>query len=308
MYHAILSVKKQKERRRKRIARSVLFLVCAAILSFLIVQFFRLPSFQIKKITVEGNKIIEGEKLKSIAQKDISGKYLFLFPKSHIFLYPGEMIQNEIYAAFPRASSVNVSLKDGALVLSVKERNPAALWCGKEKNILADDKCFYIDDTGYVFGESPVFSGSAYFKFYGQGMLKEGTPVGHVYISPSLFQKIFELRRMIEKYERKMIDLLLLDESRAEFTADSGCKIIFNTDQDFSSLRANMEAVFKSADWGKKLSGADKCADLEYIDFRFGNKIYYKQKGLEPLPMNGTLDPNEKTVLLENNAATTTAN
>jgi hypothetical protein len=291
MYHSIPTAKKQREKKRKLITRSVLLFSCVALIGFLIVQFFTQPSFQIKKIEVHGNKILVAEDILKIAQKDLLGEYYYVFPRTNTFIYPKDAIRSEIASAFPRASSVELSLEDNALIISLTERDPAAIWCGFEKNATTtDNTCFYLDKTGYVFDSSPSFSGDAYFTFYGKGLLKEGSPMGHNFISAELFQEVSDMRKLLQKYNKKTTELFLGDEERAELTADSGCKIVFSTDQDIASLRSNLEAVFKSSDWGKDISGKDKCAELEYIDFRFGNKIYYKQKGFEPAPFSNIVN------------------
>ncbi len=284
MYHPLLSLKKQKERKKKLIARFVLFFLCVVSLASLIVWAFTVQDFQIKKIVVSGNKVLLSEEIKSIAQKDIVGKYFFLFPRANVLLYPKEKIQNDIFSVFHRTNSVEISLEnDNTLRISLTERDSAALWCGVEKNADAVNGCFYMDKTGYLFDTSPTFSGDAYFKFYGKGLLKEGNLIGYNFISADLFQKVFELRSMFEKYDKKIAGIFLGDDSRAELLTETGCIIIFGTDQPFVPLKSNMEAVFKSSEWGKKISGQDKCASLDYIDFRFGNKIYYRQKGFKPV-------------------------
>jgi hypothetical protein len=305
MYHAIPSVKKQKARKRKMIIKSALLFLCVASVGFSIVWIFSHSSFQINKISVDGNKVISEDEVRAIAQKNLSGNYFFLFPRTNTLLYPKKAIQNEISSAFPRAYSVELSLEDNSLLISLSEREPEALWCGSEKSATTTDNgCFYMDKTGYVFDESPNFSGDAYFKFYGMGLLKGGDPVGHNFISADFFEKVFELRAMLEKYNKKTTELFLGSEERAELLADSGCKIVFSVDQEFLPLKSNMEAVFKSSDWGKDISGTDKCAELEYIDFRFGNKIYYKQKGFETAPLEDT-ENTEETPPAESAATST---
>jgi hypothetical protein len=286
VYHAIPSPKKQKERKRKLIVRSVLLFLGVFLVCFSIVWVFAHPSFQIKKIRIEGNKILSADAVIAVAQRDISGNYFFFFPRTNVLFYPKDAIRSEIVSAFPRANSVAVSLEGDVLIISLSERDPAAIWCGVEKDATTTENgCYYLDKTGYVFDTSPNFSGDAYFKFYGKGLLANGrSAVGQNFISADLLEKLSDLRHTLQRYNKKTDDLFLGDESRAELTAESGCKIVFSTDQDFSALKANMEAVFKSPGWGKEISGTDKCADLEYIDFRFGNKIYYKQKGFVPAP------------------------
>ncbi len=286
MYHAIPSAKKLKERKRKLIIRWSLSFLCLISVFSLAVWILSEPSLQIKKVEVEGNKVLSVEEVRNIAEKDLSGKYLFLFPKKSSFLCPRNAIRKDILSAFPRVSSLEITLKKNTLLISLTERDSAGIWCGAEKDTETADGCFYMDGTGYLFDRSPSFSGDAYFKLYGKGILKDGKTVGHNFISAELFQKISEIRTMLEKYGKKTSGIYLGDDQLAELTVDSGCKIVWSTDQAFVPLKSNMEAVFKSSEWGKNISGKDKCAELEYIDFRFGNKIYYRQKGMEPVSKN----------------------
>src|SRR3989338_1380207 len=53
-----------------------------------VVAFFRIPYFQVEKIEINGNNLINSDDLIKKIKTNLEGKYLGLFPKANIFLIP----------------------------------------------------------------------------------------------------------------------------------------------------------------------------------------------------------------------------
>src|SRR6185312_15826850 len=151
----------KKERQRKirltLIALAVIIVVVGPI--FLL----RLKSIQISSIQISGNAVTASADIESIISNDLSGDYLWVIPKSNALLYSKNKIKNDILAAIPRISAVNVSLSGlHALSVVVSERAPFALYCTQLSDITNPSDCYFLDASGYIFSPAPAFSGGVY--------------------------------------------------------------------------------------------------------------------------------------------------
>ncbi len=279
MSRIIRSPEKQKAHKKKMRLLSVAVFLCVGAFVWLVIYIPSLSSLQIKNIVVRGNKVLTEDEIKKKLGEELSGKYLYLFPKTNIFLYPREALQKDLLAAFPRIANLSVSLDaKRTLTVSLVEREPFALWCGPEiTEPEADDACFYLDESGFVFAHAPHFSGNAYFKFYGKGNMPAGDPAGHDFLSLVSYRHILKVKEELESFGVHPVKIFVEEDGGAFLTEAGGYGIRFNLDQDISSLKSNMQAVFRSSSWG----GIATSGALEYLDFRFGNKVYYKYRNKE---------------------------
>ncbi|MBI2120130.1 MAG: FtsQ-type POTRA domain-containing protein [Parcubacteria group bacterium] len=279
MSRVIRSPEKQIQHKKKRRVVSVLVLLCFAGFVWLAVYVPSLPSLQVKNIIVRGAAVLTEEEVQQRVKEELSGKYLYVFPKTNVFLYPQKPIEESLLAAFPRIASVSANLDtERILTITLTEREPFALWCGREIPFSETDKtCAYIDEKGFVFAKAPNFSGRAYFELYGTGMLPPGDPIGHNFLPVETYQNIVRIKKRLEGFQVKPVTVLAETDGGATFATAGGYKIRFNVDQDISSLESNMQAVFRAGSWG----GTAASGALEYLDFRFGNKVYYKFRGQE---------------------------
>ncbi len=72
---------------------------------------------------------------------------------------------------YKRIENVDLSTRGQTLTVSIKEREPAYLWCEGNLSVDADtehaQKCYFADKTGYIFANAPQFSGDAFFIYAG---------------------------------------------------------------------------------------------------------------------------------------------
>lgn len=279
MPRIIRSTENQKKHQKKMRILSAVFLLCIVGLAWLVVWVPSLTSLQIKNIIVHGNKVLKEDEIKQKVKEGFSGNYLRVFPKTNVFLYPKETVEKNLVSTFPRIANVSAELDtERILTISLTEREPFALWCGREILVKeADKSCFYLDNQGFVFARTPHFSGNMYFEFYGKGILPENESIGHDFLPFSSYQHIFKIKEHLESFKESPMEIVVADDGSAEFTEKGGYKIRFNLDGDISALLSNMQAVFRSNLWGTAASSGG----FEYLDFRFGNKVYYKYKNKE---------------------------
>jgi hypothetical protein len=279
----ILELKKKKRYalRKKLIISLVLFIGIFVGLVFL----SRWPKINIKNVEISGNEVMETNLIADVVNEKLSGYYFWLFPRTLSFFYPKNQIADELTFRFRRIRDISLNLKDlNTLDIVISERKAAYTYCGADlptlpldTSTLDSEKCYFLDDNGYIFDEAPYFSGEVYTKFYGDTKLDN--PSG-TYFFPSIFDKLITLKEELEKINLKPAIFYIKDNGDISVFLSSpslttrGPEIIFNTDSDFEQVMENLQSVLDTEPL--KSDFVNKYSSLQYIDLRFGNKVYYK--------------------------------
>ncbi len=265
----------KKRRKRAILNRFLLLIFGIAIIFGFFVYISRLNSLNISEVQVSGNQVLDSDTIKTVTQEQLSGKYLWLFPKTNILYYPKSSIQNALQDKFKRIGSLSLSVKsDQTLQVSVKERVALYIWCGAAPVESKDSKCYFLDDSGYIFDEAPYFSGSVYFKFYG-GDLTIGS-----YFLQQNFKQLIPFKDTLVSLGLKPTAIYLTDDGDMQIFLSGGTsltstpKIILKADADFQNVAENLQAALNTEPLKSKFK--NEYSKLEYIDLRFGNKVYDK--------------------------------
>lgn len=144
------------------------------------------------------------------------------------------------------------------------ERNPFALLCKEEQ-------CVYIDKDGYIFEKAPYFSGEIFLKFFDERDNNQGLALNRVLLSKDQFENINKFKDLINHEEIYISAVFLKNDGNFEFKTTEGWLIKLDERNDqkisFENLKISLEQEIK-----------EKRKDLDYIDLRFGNKVFYKFK------------------------------
>lgn len=282
-----------KRQRRKAVwIKFFISFVFLSIIFFALSYLSSLKEINIAEVEVVGNKIIKAEDVKTSVQDEISGKYLWLFPKTNVLFYPQNKIKENLQNTFKRIKDVNLSIENNRtkLLITITEREPKYLWCGELIPSLRSDsnepKCYFMDSVGYIFDEAPYFSPGVYFKFYGLAQMAtaEGdqninteNPFGQYFLKDK-FANIVQFKNNLENMKLSLDSFYLTNQGDGNFFLSSKTapepQIRFKLDSDFENLAENLDAALDTDPF--KTEFKNKYALLQYIDLRFGNKVYYK--------------------------------
>ncbi len=269
----------KKSRRREFENKILVCLLAVAILLGFLSYFSHLPILNISLVQASGNSVVSTKAIQDVVNKEISGNYWRLFPRTNIFIYPENKIKAELAKDFPRLETINLSIKKNKiLTISVTERAPKYAWC----NGTDPEKCYFMDDNGYIFDSAPFFSGQIYFKFYGKTDMTGDSPKGSTF-APGLFTKLIQLKDTLAGMNLKPVSLNFKDTGDIEMNLSPGTtagatnpKIVLSKDEDFQNIVENLDSALSTEPLLSNFK--NKYSTLEYIDLRYGNKVYYKFK------------------------------
>src|SRR5258708_2406569 len=121
---------KRKRRRSLQIKMLIGFFCIVFILgglSFL----SRVKKVNINEVHVSGNTVVDTEMIKQTVDENISGYYVWIFPKSNFLLYPKTKIERELAQKFKRLKNISINVNNlHSLDVSVSERTGLYTWCG----------------------------------------------------------------------------------------------------------------------------------------------------------------------------------
>ncbi len=275
----------KKHRRRVTFGKSFLVFGAFALVCGSLVYVSRLKQFNIHEVVVAGNKVVESEAIREVASKNISGKYLWLFPKSNVFLYGRSDIKEELRENFKIFKDISLKIKKGGVLeVAVVERDSKYIWCGVNlpKASSDEENCYFLDDNGYIFGEAPYISGEVYFKFYGLAdSSNPDDPTGGYFLNGN-FEKFVKFKTMLESLGIKPVALYTKDNHEIKLFLSRGKsllmgpEVLFGIDDDLQKTAENLDTALDTEPLMSNFK--NKYSSLEYIDLRYGNKVYYRFK------------------------------
>lgn len=267
-----------REKRERLLRKSSTYAVVLILFVVLLILVSRLEQFAINEVQVEGNYVINAESVKKIAQAELEGKYFGLFPRSNVIIFPSKSIGASVASIFKRIENIDVSF-DGwhSIKVSIEERKPSGVWCGgsfEEGNGESKD-CFFLDEDGYIFSESPHFSGNLFFRYYGGNENISG--ISSRYLDEDTFKERAFFIQSLHGIGLNPIayewgangDSKIFVIPNRESSIDT--TILFNNSDDLSRIFENLILVLEDDIFEK-----NGVTTLEYIDLRFGNKVYFK--------------------------------
>ncbi len=259
-----------KYKRRVLIAKVSTALVLALIVVGGFAWFSRAAAFRITSVSVSGNKIVDADMLQALAEKDIDGAYAGLFARSNSFIFPKNKIEDDALRAFPSINSIDIHAHGHVLEIKISERKPAYVWCSGMPGDTASRSCSFMDDTGFIFSDAPDFSNNVYFIFYGG--ISADHPTGQHFLSPEEIAAFAGFKTELDRQGIVITSLVVRDDGVREAALLGHGKIIFKASDDLLPVAHSLELLKRDT----QILSPKATTTLDYIDLRFGNKVYYK--------------------------------
>jgi cell division septal protein FtsQ len=254
--------------------KSVFWFLALILLIFVIWLIFFAPFFRIKEILIIGNEATSSEKIKNEVNQIIQKRAFFVLPKDNIiFIKPAE-IEKALEQENPSFQKIEAEKKfPNILKIEILERRSAIIWCRREN-------CFFTDKNGIAYAE--VFS--AELTPFGEKeniekmLVVQEEKEGEIKISQKVADQnfigfILEISKNLKQIENLEIISLRTPESASLeiwITTTGGWQAVFNASEPAKKQAGNL-AKFLS----EKISEEER-KNLEYIDLRIPEKIYYK--------------------------------
>jgi hypothetical protein len=264
--------------RRRRRARVLLVSIAALLVVVGSSVFFGLhsPHTRLQTIQVTGTDPSTNKSISLFIQKELAGNYFFVVPRDSILFYFGNHLAIDILKKYPRLETASVALTSlSSISVTVSERLPQALWCGPDPADTAP--CLVLDAKGIAYGAAEASSSSTPYVVYYGALDSSSTPPQ--FLTTAQFRA---LSLFVDLLAQKIdagpaVSAAVNNEDDVTVTFQDGFRTLFILDDASThsgDLLQRVSLVLQSQPFS-----ANKIADFEYLDLRFGDKLYYKLKG-----------------------------
>ncbi len=276
-----------------------LFLVVLIILLIVagLIGFFRQPALQITTVEVEGPRSLDPVRVQESAASFIAGFHVWVVPRSNVLLVSKSAWAKQLLHTIPTLEFVSIELLDRTrAVIHVVERDPMYVWCTEgisgtsgvpsvSTASTAPSTCYFVDDNGYVFEPAPVFSDGVYLIFRGGPLSENPEPLRNVVAPKNSFSAMKTLLTALRTRAMDVTEIVLLPEGDIKVLFDSLADSVVSIDayllvkdgMSSEKIVQMLDLMMQDPAFDEHFKSAP--GDLEYIDFRFENKIIYKWKG-----------------------------
>ena len=255
-----------RSRRRKKIIRRIAFFFIFLIVSlgaggwFLFSDRFRVRDVQISEV-----KQADAAMLRSTVENWLSGSDYYVVPRNVLWAFSAHKLEQYITASFPTIKSVNIARNfPHTLQLHIQEYDAWGVLCHGES-----ETCFWIDRDGTAFESAPEFSGLIVPKIHDNR--PQDYQLGKQYLSDNLMNLIayFNERAVSDNYLQSLQFIIDEKDETLRVRTRLGWDILLlesnDPEKSYKNLRVALDGEIK-----------DRVAQLEYIDLRFGNRLFYK--------------------------------
>lgn len=255
------------QKRKLRLGFIVFFTAvvpAAAIMALLL-----LPYGRVSKINIKGADAAFQEVLLEEVYLFLKGNYAWIVPKNMLLVLDTNSVSSNLRQKFTKLERVIVSKKyPNGLEIFVTERKFLGIFCNDLVSA-PNPRCAFIDDSGFAYEEASNSSGALITK------IKSDMEFFQVPSQVVAFETMTRLKNFTEEFKKAIgedvngYEIFSKITDEAWFVTTSGYKIYVRFDADAKNTAHALKRVLEEEIAGKK-------EKLEYIDMRFGNKMFYK--------------------------------
>lgn len=226
------------------------------------------PSFRVGTVTVDGTHRVPADAVRDRVERHIDGSWLFFAPKDAIPTIDGSVLERELKEEFPALASVRTKISGTTLALSVTERVAAGRWCPDGSGEGSEPACMAFDDRGFIF--APAEASDAALPAWYAMLLSEGLLIGALVAEGDAVASVLSLIEWLARSEVAVVKVVLSDEGETDLYLASGgyARYVRGEEDHVASVLPLL------------LSGELQGAPFEYVDLRFGRRVYVKRQGL----------------------------
>jgi cell division septal protein FtsQ len=261
----------EKKKPSFTLGKFIFWMLLIAFFGGIIYSLFFSGFLAVNQIEINGLNELDRKNIDEVVNSKIEGKYLKMIDKNNLLLVSNRTVENELLKRFVKIENVRIIKKfPHGLIVNIEERESSMVLCPIED-------CFMIDKAGISF--SKVDYSLPEIRENKLVWLRDLSDKAVNIGSETLSSEYLKFILAIEDKMKSELDISMEKnyETPSRVSADirgktqDGWKIYFNENIDLQK-EINMLGIVLSEKIG------DRRQDLDYIDLRADNKVYYKFK------------------------------
>lgn len=259
------ALRRKKQKVKKIKTYSIFFLVLVSLVAFVYV--LRLPYFQVAEVKIHGNVFVETQEIQQQTWDLLNKNILWIIPNKNIFLFSKRKLEESIKSN-PAIISVKIR-KDffHTLSIEIQEQEKEMIYCTS----LEKTECFYINKKGFIYAKiDDIIIPEQEIIIYNE---KEKKSLKDTLINEETYTDIVLFVRNLARQEIKIKEVYIKADSTVDFVTWDNTRFVTSIFDEYKKDFANLMALFD-----QQVVIKEQLSNVEYIDLRFGNKVFYKNK------------------------------
>ncbi len=303
-----------KEFRKKKLKKRIIKFSFSAGLFlgfvFLLSYISHLDRFQVSNVIIEGNSISNQEEILEKINSIMSGRRFLLFPKSNFLFIPKDIIEEFIIKNNVSVEGIKINLKNfNEAEINIIEYEPKIIWCpnfldeviSQESSVTIEEinldqinderiedyllrielkdinNCYLINHKGISFARMNQNGVSVnhdeLMVFYSNPLQHSESQVGNIFIEPETFFNILDFIERIKDLDIQINHVATNNNETFHLRTNRGPRILISRFNDPEQTAINLSLTISLEE-----INAAQFRNLEYIDLRFGNRVFYRIK------------------------------
>lgn len=266
------SVPRKEKKRERKFSRVLFWLLLLGFLGICGYILLFSPYLDVDAVSIEGNQDISSREIANQVAKSIEGKYFNFFPKRNFFFVNKKDINAALKSNFDQLEVASIEKKfPGTIFIQVTERKPELVWC-------SGGVCYFVDKNGLAYegadGTDEKLRETGFLTVIDDSAVP--VDLGKTKIDPDYIG-------FIEAASSMLRDDLRLDPAESFHTAGIASGEISVKNQEGWTVKLGSGFSIEDAKkviqmlFDKDLNEEAR-KNLDYLDLRVKNKVYYKMK------------------------------
>lgn len=254
-------VTQKKERRKNRFKKFIYALIVVAVVGVLYVLFFS-PFFKISNIEINGLEKVHRENLDTIINEyQSSSRRFFLFSKTNFWFVDKQDLIARIGDHYAFEELLVKKKFPNKLIINLKEKESAINW-------MVGNMCYHLDLSGMAIEYCEGGKGLITIR----DQVAETVEIGQLVVEAEVLEYIVELDYQARNILKEQYSPLFYEKNKEALIVkmEAGPEIRFNSNIEVGEQVSRLDLLLKEA------AVKDSYNSLNYIDLRFGEKVYYK--------------------------------
>ena len=278
-----------KKKRRNLLGKVLYWLCLLAFIGGVVYALFFSPFVMISEINISGTKDLDNDSIKEFVRNEIGGKYFNIVGKNSFLLLKKDILEKALGENFKKIEKVKVEKKfPNKINITISEREEVVALC-------SNGQCFIVDEKGIAYSQIDLNNSADIDEHLLILQNENGRDIklGDFVFDADYAQYLLDIKDKLESdlgitIERELTTVQLISGDIHAKTTE-GWLIYFDKNIPIEKEIKMLGLVLKD-----KLKDV-RHEDIEYIDLRADNKIYYKLKNIQP-EENKTEDPSPQPV------------
>ena len=249
-----------------------------------------LPALRLERLEIKGADLVSPAAIEAKAREVIRGEVWGFIPRDNFFFVSSELIERELRRYFPQLEKVNAAKRfPNRLMIKIEERQLWGIYCERQDSTRLrpsfakatpgeqssggqaepPSSCFYLDTNGTAYEALAAFEGWLLPVIYSPAP----PTLGQEAARPEMLEFYGQAQKAASSINGQILTMTMSTTTPADVRLQlaEGWELWVTAERPTAEWLGVIKSVLEKEIGGRR-------SELDYVDLRFGNKVFYKYK------------------------------